>query len=68
MPEATSLGDLLRIRAVNRELIDSVNANLGSSLGFKRPTGGAITDQPAIQIECFLITRSCRGASAFSYP
>lgn len=50
MPEATSLRDLLRIRAANRDLIDSVNANLGSALGFKRPTGGNVTDQPAVLI------------------
>ena len=50
MPAATSLDDLLRIRAANRNLIDSVNANLGSALGFKRPTGGGITAQPAVLI------------------
>jgi hypothetical protein len=50
MPEATSLRDLLRIRAANHDLIESVNENLGSALGFKRPTGGDVTDQPAVLI------------------
>ena len=35
MPKATSLGDLLRIRAANAALIDQVNDNLGCALGFK---------------------------------
>ena len=50
MPDAKNLQDLLRIRAANRDLIDSVNGNLGSALGFKRPSGGNVTDQPAVLI------------------
>jgi hypothetical protein len=50
MPQARSLKDLLRIRAANRDLIESVNDNLGSALGFKRPTGGSVTDEPAVLI------------------
>lgn len=33
--EARSLNDLMRIRAVNREVIEKVNANLGTALGYK---------------------------------
>ncbi len=50
MPDAKNLKELLQIRAANRDLIDSVNDNLGSALGFKRPTGGNVTDQPAVLI------------------
>ena len=50
MPDATCLEDLLRIRAANRNLIEGVNANLGSALGFKRPTGREITGQPTVLI------------------
>ena len=34
MPDATSLRDLLRIRAANRDLIENVNANLVLQRGF----------------------------------
>ena len=50
MPAARSLRDLLRIRAANSALIDGVNGNLGSALGFKRPTGGQVTNVPAILV------------------
>ena len=48
MPEATSLKDLMRIRAHNRALLDEINGTLGTALGFKKPTDGAITDKPAV--------------------
>ena len=49
MPEAKSLRDLMRIRGHNRVLLDSVNGNLGSALGFKKRTGEASpTVNPAI--------------------
>ena len=50
MATAKSLRDLLRIREANREYIASISGNLGSALGFKRPTGKEITDEPAILI------------------
>lgn len=48
MPEAASLRDLMRIRSHNRELLDSINGNLGTALGFKKPTGESLTSQSAI--------------------
>lgn len=50
MPPATSLRDLLRIRADNEALIDGVNGNLGSALGFKKTTDSGMTSQPAVLI------------------
>ena len=50
MADARNLKDLLMIRAANRELIDSVNLNLGSALGFKKPTGEGISEEPAVII------------------
>ena len=49
MPAASSLSDLLRIRSHNRELIDRVNGNLGSALGFKYSDGES-SGVPAILI------------------
>jgi hypothetical protein len=48
MPEAKSLKELMQIRAHNRDFLDSINASLGTVLGFKKPTGEELTDQPAI--------------------
>ena len=48
MAEAKSLKDLMRIRAHNREFLDSINGNLGTALGFKKKTGEEISQQPAI--------------------
>lgn len=48
MPQAESLHDLMRIRAYNREFLDSINLNLGTALGFKKPTGESTTSEPAI--------------------
>ena len=51
MPRATCLRDLLRIRAKNRKVIERVNKNLGSALGFKRKTGAdGVSDEPAVLI------------------
>jgi hypothetical protein len=50
MPAANSLHDLLRIRAANEQLIDRVNGNLGSALGFKKTTDGGMTNRPAVLI------------------
>lgn len=49
MTIAASLNDLLKIRFDNRELIERVNGNLGSAVGFKF-TGDALTDEPAVII------------------
>ena len=49
MPDAQSLKDLLQIRAANKDLIDNVNNNLGSAVGF-RYEGSQITDEPAVLI------------------
>lgn len=49
MSDAKSLGDLLRIRFANLALIERVNSNLGSAVGFKY-TNGALTDEPAVII------------------
>ena len=48
MAEAKSLKDLMRIRAHNRQFLDSINSNLGTALGFKRKTDEDISQQPAI--------------------
>ena len=48
MPEAQSIRDLMRIRAHNKQLLDSINGTLGTALGFKKPTGQALTTQPAV--------------------
>lgn len=49
MPQATSLEDLMRIRAANRGFLDSINGHLGTALGFKRETGAnAPSDTPAV--------------------
>ncbi len=48
MPEAKGLYDLLRIRAHNRDLLNSINSGLGTALGLKKPTGGDIEDKPAV--------------------
>jgi len=48
MAQAKSLLDLMRIRAANRTLLDSINQNLGTALGCKKPTHGELTDQPAV--------------------
>ncbi len=45
--EAKSLNDLLRIRAANRDKIETVNKNLGTALGFKW-TNGQKTEHPCI--------------------
>jgi len=49
MANAKSLRDLLRIRFANRDLIEQVNGNLGSAVGFKYKAG-ALTDEPAVII------------------
>lgn len=38
----------MRIRAHNREFLDSINGNLGTALGFKKRTGQSLSNQPAI--------------------
>lgn len=48
MAEASSLRDLMRIRAHNRDYLDSLNATLGTALGFKQFTGQAVSDHPAV--------------------
>lgn len=48
MPEAKSLKELMRIRAHNRDFLDSINGNLGTALGFKKSTGENISNNPAI--------------------
>jgi hypothetical protein len=48
MPEAQSIRDLMRIRAHNQQLLDSINGNLGTALGFKKRTGQALSSQPAV--------------------
>ncbi len=48
MPDAKSLADLLRIRNENRQYLDSIIGNLGSTLGFKKRTGYAVSDEPAV--------------------
>lgn len=48
MSEAKSLKDLMRIRAHNRQFLDSINGTLGTALGFKKKTGEDLTYQPAV--------------------
>lgn len=48
MSEAKSLKDLMRIRAHNREFLESINHNLGTAIGFKKRTGQPLSKQPAI--------------------
>lgn len=48
MSEAKSLEDLMRIRAHNRPYLDWINGDLGTALGFKKPTGETVTTQPAV--------------------
>lgn len=48
MAEAKSLKDLMRIRAHNREFLDSINDGLGTALGFKKRSGQPLSKQPAI--------------------
>lgn len=48
MAEAKSLKDLMRIRAHNRQFLDSINGTLGTALGFKKKTGEDISTQPAV--------------------
>ena len=50
MPEAKSLEDLMRIRANNREFLESISHNLGTALGFKKRTGQPLSKQPAILV------------------
>lgn len=50
MADAKSLRDLLLIRNVNREYLDSINGNLGTALGFKKKTGYSVSDEPAILV------------------
>lgn len=49
MTAAKSLKDLLRIREANRDLIENLEGNLGSALGFKYANGEQ-TDIPAVLI------------------
>ncbi len=46
MGEAKSLGELLRIRAANADVIERINGHLGPSLGFKT-TNNTMTNEPA---------------------
>ncbi|MEE9613930.1 MAG: hypothetical protein V3W31_03120 [Thermodesulfobacteriota bacterium] len=48
MAEAKSIKELMRIRAHNREFLDSINSTLGTALGFKKKTGGDLSYQPAV--------------------
>jgi len=48
MPAAKSLRDLMRIRAHNSRFLDAINGNLGTALGFKKPTDKEMTDEPAV--------------------
>lgn len=48
MPQASSLLDLMRIRAHNRSFLDSINGNLGTALGFKKRTNHAVSSDPAV--------------------
>ncbi len=50
MPAAQTLRDLIRIRNANRNLIDSINGNLGSALGFKKPSNQAVSTEPAVLV------------------
>lgn len=48
MAEAQSLRDLMRIRAHNRQFLDSINGNLGTALGLKKRSGQPLSKEPAI--------------------
>ena len=48
MPQAKTPRDLMRIRAHNRDFLESINGNLGTALGFKKKTGEALSNEPAI--------------------
>lgn len=48
MPDARSLADLMRIRAHNRDLLDSFNGSLGTALGFKKRTNEPLSRDPAV--------------------
>lgn len=48
MPAAQTLKDLMRIRAHNRDFLESINGNLGTALGFKKKTGKGLSSEPAI--------------------
>lgn len=48
MPQAKSIRDLMRIRAHNREFLESINWNLGTALGRKKRTGQPLSKEPAI--------------------
>lgn len=48
MTEAQSLEDLMRIRAHNRRLLDSINGTLGTALGLKKRTGEPVSTRPAV--------------------
>lgn len=48
MSEAKSLKDLMRIRAHNRNFLDSINGNLGTALGFKKKSGQPLSKEPAV--------------------
>jgi hypothetical protein len=48
MPAARTLKDLMRIRAYNRNFLESINGNLGTALGFKKKTGQALSNEAAI--------------------
>jgi hypothetical protein len=48
MAQAKGLKDLMRIRAHNRDFLESINGNLGTALGFKKKTGEALSNVPAI--------------------
>jgi hypothetical protein len=50
MAEARSLSDLMKIRLHNSDYLDSVNANLGTALGFKNNTQGESSQTPAILV------------------
>lgn len=50
MSRAQSLKDLMRNRAHKRAFLGSINANLGTALGFKKPTDGELTDELAISV------------------
>ena len=48
MAEARSIKDLMRIRAHNRQFLDSINDTLGTAIGFKKRTGQPLGREPAI--------------------
>lgn len=48
MSQAKSLLDLMRIRAHNKDYLESINGNLGTALGFKKKSGFGVSKDPAI--------------------